>query len=268
MIASHCAVANPLPKPDPADPPWALFLDVDGTLLELADHPDAVVVPPELHDLLPRLQSELDGALALVSGRSLAALDQIFGGLAVDAAGAHGAEWRLAGKSDRLTSDAAAIAAMADDLRSRASNIPGTLIEEKGFSVAFHYRNTTLDEDAARALVTPVLPPGDSNYRLMAGKKVFEIVACHVGKGGAIRHFLSLPPYHGRLPVFAGDDVTDEDGFLAIDELGGHTIHVGEGTRTAARWRVPSVSALRVWLAGPVLSALESEASTRHAPIK
>lgn len=256
MVDTTNPAIDPLPTPGADGPSWALFLDVDGTLLELASHPDAVVVPPELSVLLPRLQTDLDGALALVSGRRLADLDRIFAGLAFDAAGAHGAEWRLANETNRLVRDAQTITRMADGLRTLAGTIPGSLVEEKGFSVAFHFRNADLDDADARRLVQGVLPPGQSAYRLMNGKKVVEIVACAVGKGEAIRSFLSHPPYAGRRPVFAGDDVTDEDGFQVVNRLGGYTIHVGEGKETAARWCVPNVGALRTWLAGPLLSAL------------
>lgn len=254
--------APPLPAPDTDARGWALFLDVDGTLLELASHPDAVVVPPALRDLLPRLQSALGGALALVSGRRLADLDRIFAPLTFDAAGAHGAEWRRAGDVSRRPTDAAAIAVIADRLRQVARDWPGSMVEEKGFSVAFHYRNAELAEADARRLVQGVVPPGETSYRLMAGKKVVEIVAHAVGKGEAICHLLSRPPFAGRRPVFAGDDVTDEDGFRAVNALDGYTIHVGEGMETAARWRVPDVGTLRSWLAGPVLSGLTRRSAT------
>lgn len=235
--------AAPLPALDAG---CALFLDVDGTLLEFAAHPRAVQVAPALLQLLERLHERFDGALALVSGRALADLDRLFAPLVLPAAGQHGAELRLPG--GRRVSHAPA---MADDvvagLRRLAAAQPGLLLEDKGGSIALHYRMAPQLEDLALHAAQEAAGRLGERWEVQAGKFVCELRPRGYGKGGAIRELMAQAPFAGRRPVFVGDDETDEDGFDAVNALGGQTIKVGPGDTRALR-RVADVNAVLAWL--------------------
>jgi len=241
----------------------ALFLDVDGTLLPIVARPQDVRVDAALRSLLTRLSGALGGALALVSGRSIAEIDELFAPLVLPLAGQHGYERRDASlrlhraESARRPLDDAAAALT--DLSARHH---GLLVEKKGASVALHYRLAPELVDVARSemqLLEQRLAP---DYALMAGKMVFELKPAQVDKGSAIRSFMREAPFAGRVPIFLGDDVTDEYGFGAVDELGGETIKVGPGA-TRARWRLSGAPEVRSWL-NAALVALRTSAD-RHA---
>ncbi len=239
--------------------PWALFLDVDGTLLELAEHPDAVVVEPALPALLERLRAALDGALALVSGRTLEALDRLFAPYRFPAAGSHGAEWRLAGAVAAASADATLVPAAAW-LEAFVAATPGTLLERKGHALALHYRGAPQAADAAHAAALAALARLGSGYRLLAGKAVYELLPSGVDKGRAIERFLAHPPFAGRRPVFVGDDLTDEAGFAAVNRLGGYSVRVGLPLPGgAAHAHLLSPAAVRVWLEHQVHPRLNRE---------
>lgn len=225
----------------------ALFLDVDGTLLELAATPDAVLLNAQLPDILHRLEVALGGALALISGRTVEDLDRIFDPLRLPAAGQHGLERRDAG--GRLhTSD---LAHVLDDIRPElkdfAERHDGTLLEDKGTALALHYRMAPSAEAAARALVDRLTADRDELH-FLAGKMVFEIKPRAVDKGVAISCFMSEPPFSGRMPIFLGDDVTDEDGFRIVNSAGGTSIRVGVAAASAAQYGLPNVNAVHDWL--------------------
>jgi trehalose 6-phosphate phosphatase len=228
---------------------WALFLDVDGTLLDIAETPYAVVVPAGLVELLGALERGLGGAIALVSGRSLAALDQLFHPLRLPAAGQHGLERR--GVDGSVRREGIAVDAL-DRVRQRLAGVeaelPGLLIEDKGATVAVHYRRSPAPEGQVMLRVDDAVRDLDSQLELLAGKKVFEIRPRGAGKDKVIESFMAEPPFRGRTPVFAGDDRTDEQGFAAVNRLGGHSIHVGEQA-SGARHRLASPAAVREWLA-------------------
>ena len=261
------AIDNPITGIPPHSGPagrWALFLDIDGTLLDLAPRPDLVLVPESLPGLLGALARELDGALALVSGRPLAAIDGLIPAVIpagtpagipgrLDAAGTHGAEWRQGGRVATLApSDPAAVAALgvlARGLRAEVENRPGLLVEDKPGALALHYRLAPEREAEALALAERIARALGPAYRLQHGKQVVEVLPAAAGKGAAIRRFMAGPPYAGRTPVFAGDDLTDEDGFAAVESLHGISIRVGPpGAPTRARYRLDSPAALRAWL--------------------
>lgn len=227
--------------------PWALFLDIDGTLLDLAPKPDDVVVPPTLSPLLDALTSRFGGALALVSGRSLEGIDRLFPG-GRDAAGSHGAEWRLEGETFASTE------VWPDDLtcmiETEAKLLPGVLVEPKSRSIALHFRAAPEHAAALRAVAEAAMRATALPLRLLEGKMVIELVPAGMTKGSAIQRFMVCPPYAGRRPVFIGDDATDESGFVAVNEMGGLSIHVGDDPATAARFRFHSPASLRHWLAG------------------
>lgn len=229
--------------------PPALFLDVDGTLIEIAPRPDQVRIPPRLPPLLLRLNSLLDGALALVSGRSLADLDRLFGGIGLAAAGQHGLELRdPTGSVTRTAIDGEELAEITAQLEGYVRSAPGTLLEEKGMTVALHFRNVPEREAEARALAQALLQRHGERFHVQEGKMVLEFKPRGVDKGTVIERFMTLPPFAGRLPVFVGDDVTDEHGFAAVNRLGGISIQVGDREPTAAGFRTPSVGSMASWL--------------------
>jgi trehalose 6-phosphate phosphatase len=245
--------------PDSHEGSWALFLDVDGTLLELAEHPDMVVVPEGLVPMLERLKKSLDGALALVSGRSLASLESVLGKTSLDAAGCHGAELRIDGAVELLVAADTLVPRIAKRLARHADAIPLAMVEVKTHSIALHYRPPALDARQARQLAELALAGDDRKFRLLEGKQVVEILPIGAGKGRAIAYFLDRPPYAGRIPVFIGDDVTDEEGFREVNRRDGLSIHIGADGETAARYRAPDVAAATAWLAQLVGAAAKSE---------
>ncbi|MDK9722987.1 MAG: trehalose-phosphatase [Rhodospirillales bacterium] len=254
-----------LPIPNGNGPAWALFLDVDGTLLNLAEHPDAVTVPEGLASLLNRLKTSLHGALALISGRSLASLDTLLGDAGLDGAGCHGAELRISGKKHVAAVSDDILPFVANRLTAMADAIPLTMVELKPHTIAFHYRPPILDSVAARRVALEAIGGEEKRLRLLDGKQVVEILPCDVGKGVAIATFLRNAPYHGRLPVFVGDDVTDEEGFDEVNNRGGISIRVGKTGPSKAVYHAASVAVVLSWLAGPVCNSLGCN-SARGAP--
>lgn len=249
------ASATPPASPPLSDLPAigahsALFLDFDGTLVDLAPQPEAVQLVAGLVPALARLSTQLGGALAIISGRTISDLDGFLAPLRLPAAAEHGAQRRAAG--------GLAVSLAAPDLQEvarRAAELmvrhPGLRVEVKSAAVALHYRHApelealclqVMQEAAART-------PG---VELLRGKFVFEVKPAGVSKGTAIEAFMAEPPFAGRVPLFAGDDTTDEAGFSAVQFMGGEGIKVGEGT-TLARYRCASAAALRQWL-GAALS--------------
>jgi len=208
--------------------PCALFLDVDGSLLDIAETPDAVRVPDALCDTLQSLHERLHGALALVSGRPIDDLDRLFAPLQLPAAGGHGAHWRLrAGEAVRRNS-----APLPPPVRRRLLALAGThagvLAEDKGTSVALHYRTAPAARPAlARALQDLLAGPDGAELRLLPGKMVFEILTEGYDKATAVRCFLAEAPFAGRRPIFIGDDVTDEPALATMPALGGLAFSVG-----------------------------------------
>lgn len=232
--------------PPPADD-WALFLDVDGCLIDFSDTPEGVLVPPALPARLDALSRRLDGALALVSGRTLASLDTLFAPLQLPAAGLHGLERRHAGVRSVPPPPPPALAAIRDDARRLAAKYPGTLVEDKGAAIAMHWRAEPLaasDFEAFAMAALPLLP----GYRLQQGDHVVELRPALFDKGDAIAAFLEEVPFHGRLPVFAGDDLTDEHGFDIVNARGGITVLVGKREPSVARCHLDDPAAVRVWL--------------------
>lgn len=235
------------PSPDIADHHWAWFLDVDGTLLELERRPDLVSADRRLLELLDRLYDVYGGAVALISGRSLAQLDRIFGTLRIAAGASHGLELRPT--ADEVTVLGEAVPPeVAEEISAFVEGHAGLILERKSYSVGVHFRErpdlatevATTMEKAAREL--------DNRFRLQHGKKMIELLSIAAGKGGAIRAFMQRAPFEGRRPVFVGDDVTDEHGFATVNEFGGLSIRIGDAQETVARWRLENVAELRTWL--------------------
>jgi len=227
---------------------WAVFLDVDGTLLDIADAPDRVHVHPRVLELLGALRAATGGAVALVSGRSLADLDGLFEPLELTAAGLHGAERRDASGRLHLHAPNTRLGEARETLLRWSERHPGTLVEDKGAALALHYRRAPDAEDSARAVVEGLLDALGDAFVLQRGKCVLEIKPSGVSKATAIREFMQEPPFAGRRPVFVGDDVTDEDGFEYVGRRGGVAVTVGERPSEHADWRLPDVGAVLEWL--------------------
>lgn len=236
------------PLPGPGSARWSLFLDVDGTLLDIAARPDSVVVPPGLDTLLHRLRRLTDGAMALVSGRQLSTLDALFDWGNCDAAGCHGAELRSGGKTIVEPKNAEWLARVIPDLRAAVTAVPGAYLELKAYSAAFHFRGADVSAQRVRGLVESAIAPVSREARLLPGKCVLEVLPKDAGKESALLSLLRQPAYQGRIPVFAGDDIADEEAFEHINQLGGFTVAVGRPASSSARFAVPNPRALRQWL--------------------
>ncbi len=232
---------------------WALFLDVDGTLLDYVTRPDAVEVPPSLLETLTGLSAALDGALAIISGRTIADLDRLFAPLRVPVAGQHGAEARRGERTWILAPERApnssALASILAPVYALGARQPAILIEDKGLSAAIHYAETGPERAALNAILPGAIAGSEGAFQLLASHLAFDIVPHAVDKGRAVDWFMTAAPFAGRIPVFIGDDRTDEDGFAAVAARGGYAINVGPRNETAAPWRVANPRALREWLA-------------------
>jgi trehalose 6-phosphate phosphatase len=218
----------------------ALFLDFDGTLVDIAERPEAVIVPPSLPPLLQRLSARLDGALAIVSGRPLADLDH-FLPVAIAKAGNHGAALRLTpgGEVEQpvLPQVPAAWRVRAEEF---AATCPGAFVEEKAHGFALHYRQAPLAGAAAGAMMEALVAEDPDGFVLLPAHMAWEITPRGVSKGTAVAALMGRPPFAGRLPVFVGDDVTDEAG-MAVARAAG-----GLGLRLQDRFGTPAV--FRDWL--------------------
>ena len=231
------------------DPYWALFLDFDGTLAEIADTPERVEVEAQLGPILRAMQALLDGAIAIVSGRPIAEIDAFLDPLVLPVAGLHGLERRTAAGS---IVRASALKGPLDEARRRLAEFaemnPGVRIEDKSLAIAVHYRAAPHAAEACCRAANEAAGHGDDGLHVLDGKMVFEIKPKGIDKGAAIAAFLAEAPFAGRTAVFVGDDASDEDGFATVNRLNGHTIRVGDGARTAAQERVPAVADILAWL--------------------
>lgn len=226
-------------------PDTALFLDFDGTLVELASQPEAVVIPPTLTGLLATLYGQLGGAVALVSGRRLLDLDSFLAPLQLPAAAEHGAQ--------RRTPEGLLISAPATDLgyalqaaETLLQQHPGLKLERKNLALSLHYRHAPELESLCLQVMSEAVGRS-TGIELMQGKCVIDLKPAGVSKGTAIAAFMAEAPFDGRIPLFVGDDVTDEAGFEQVQRMGGQAIKVGPGP-TLARYRCASVAELTDWL--------------------
>ncbi|MGY8523602.1 trehalose-phosphatase [Paracidovorax citrulli] len=226
-------------------PDTALFLDFDGTLADLAPRPDLVQVEAELVGTLRALHRHLNGALAIVSGRTIAELDHFLQPLKLPTAGVHGAEMRAADGS-RLEVPGFDLQALLPSLEALVADNPGLRLERKPMALAVHYRAVPALEAMVRESVADSLC-NVSGAEMLHGKMVVEVKPAGVTKGSAIELMMRSAPFAGRLPVFAGDDVTDEDGFAMVNHLGGLGVLVGQ-RQSAASVSVPAPADLRAWL--------------------
>ena len=224
----------------------ALFLDFDGTLVELAEAPDAIHVPEELGSLLGALSQRLDGRLALVSGRGIEDIDRYVRCSNLAVSGSHGLELRFADgrivAPDLPPEMAAAVEAVEDFAR----GIEGMIIEDKSFGVALHYRKVPDVENRAQAFMDDIAR--ETGLRVQHGKMMTELRPQGADKGDAVRAFMTEPEFVSARPIFVGDDLTDEHAFAAAVTLGGAGVLVGPQRETTARWRLQGVRAVADWL--------------------
>jgi trehalose 6-phosphate phosphatase len=235
---------------------WAYFLDVDGTLIDIAETPDAVRIDGALLDLIARLHRASGGAVALVSGRSIADTGRLLGALRVPMAGQHGLERRdVAGRLWLHAAPPHAKVGIKAALLPVLDRHPGLLLEDKGLTLALHYRQAPHLGAYAYRLMRGLLNGSAEHLEIQRGKCVVEIKPAGFDKGTAVGEYLDEPPFKTRRPVFIGDDLNDEHGFAEVNRLDGISIKVGKG-RSCARFRLPDVAAVRHWL-GEVVKGQE-----------
>ena len=232
----------------PFDLAAAWFLDIDGTLLDIAAMPAAVHPAPADTRLVTELYAASGGALALISGRSLADIDKMFAPLHLPVAGQHGIERRdTRGNVHRHPFPEDALRRAAAAIRAFATRHEGLVFEDKGASLALHYRLAPQLAGAVHSAVRKAAETLGKGVEVQGGKMVAELKPSGRDKGIAIQEFMRERPFTGRKALFIGDDLTDEYGFDVVNRLGGHSIKVGRG-ETAARWRIADAAAVRRWL--------------------
>lgn len=242
----HPRVNAPPPVPDLA---WAYFFDIDGTLAEIASRPEGVRVERKIRDLIERLYEKTGGAVALLTGRSISDADRLFENESLPIAGQHGLERRnFLGEITLHEFNTNAFARACEEIRAAVAEKPGLIAELKGLSIAIHYRGAPDLAEYTHKLIAEARRRLGPGYMTLSGKMVAELKPAGKDKGVAISEFLDEKPFQGRVPVFAGDDVTDEYGFTVVNKLNGHSIKVGGGA-TGARWRLRTVTSVRDWLA-------------------
>ena len=239
----------PIPKN-----PFALFLDIDGTLIEHQAHPEGIAVDDGLRDLLVAAGEAVDGALAFVTGRSVAMVDRLFAPLAIPVAGLYGLEHRLTPGGEIETADEPEdMAAVAEAMQREFANAPGVYFERKGPVLAVHTRAAPEAFGAVKASAAAALARLPAGYRVVAGNAGLEFMPVGALKSAAIDRFIQIEPFRGRVPVFIGDDVSDESGFAFVNEAGGVSIRVRPRGETEAHYALPDVAAVLAWLAAAIL---------------
>jgi trehalose 6-phosphate phosphatase len=232
-----------------ATSPRALFLDVDGTLLEFESHPDLVRATEGLILLLRAVSESLGGAVALISGRPLSDIDRIFGTWRPPAAGGHGAEVRGGGGIRLHEPDAALVSELREEATQRLADLPGVWVEDKGYGFALHYRALPDQERLVVDLAGRLAELSDGRLEVQPGMFVQELRPAAFDKGLALDELMAEPPFAGRRPVVVGDDLTDEFAFAAAHRHGGVSVLVGSRDDTVAMYAMPDPEAVRAWLA-------------------
>lgn len=231
-------------------PQLAIFTDFDGTLVELAETPDAVDVPASLAHQLARAARELDSAFAVLTGREISDIDKFLTPLLLPVAGAHGTQRRRADGFVETVDPASILGAeeIANAVQPLLAAHPELLLETKEGAVALHYRRAPELEDSVRIAMEEAVH-SVTDFELVPGKMVLEARPRGVSKGDALRAFMREEPFIGRTPIFIGDDTTDEDAFIAAQDMGGVGIKLGEG-ETAARMRIADVASVHALIQG------------------
>ena len=224
----------------------ALFLDFDGTLVELADTPDAIAVSPALAPMLERIRRRLDGRLAIVSGRSLADLERHLPMHGIAFSGSHGLELQLADGTRLPLSVPIGLDEAREKVEAFAAAADGLIVEEKPAGIALHYRQAPRQAERADAFMSALARK--RGFSIQRGAMVVELRPEGATKGDALKAFMTEPEFQGARPVFVGDDLTDEHAFAAAAALGGAGILVGPPRDSAASYRLESVAAVAAWL--------------------
>ena len=262
MANSKASVRGPREGHPPLSARWCLFLDIDGTLLEHRDRPEDVVVDAALRNLIGRLATAMDDAVALISGRAIEDVERLFAPLAVAVAGLHGVEHRdPSGSIRRHEMDENALVSARAHLQQVAAQNPGLFFEDKGLNLALHYRTAPESARRAEEAIRAVARDLGIRFEIQQGKMVWELKPSGYDKGTAIEEYLDDAPFLGRTPVFLGDDLTDEVGFELVNNYGGHSIKIGPG-RTRAHWRLADARAVRGFL-GTLAEFLEARPRKR-----
>lgn len=225
----------------------SLFLDLDGTILEIAETPGAVEVSTQAREVLALALQRLAGRVAIVSGRPADDIAMLLPGLPLHIAGSHGAEMRWPDGRRNAPQRAPALTYALSEMRELAAMRPGLLVEDKPFGVALHYRLAPQFADEAIALAERIAQ--ETGLPLQPGKMVQELKSAVVNKGDAVAALMDSEPMRGGVPLFIGDDANDEPGFATAARLGGAGVLVGAQRSTAALWRLGSVRVVLVWLA-------------------
>lgn len=260
-MSTNCPQLMPDPagtQPPPAPPPHlmlarhALFLDLDGTLVDFAPRPQAVRADPALLALLHALGERTAGALALVSGRSIASLDAVTAPVRLPASGLHGFERRDgSGAVQRHGAPpASGLDTIRELMRAWVGTHPQLLLEDKGVALALHYRGAPELGGLVERAVASLPGLGAAGLRIQHGHMVAEVVPASVNKGSALAEFMREPPFQGRLPLYVGDDLTDEPAFRWVNLAGGLSVVVNPRRPSAATAALPGVAAVRSWLSG------------------
>ena len=249
-----------LPPPPPGDATMALFIDVDGTLVDFAERPDAVQIDPQLREGLHALRARLEGALAPLSGRPLHEIDALTGSHEGAAAGLHGAEIRRAdGTIECVATDRAQVQRLHEHAAAGLADATGVLVEAKPNGVALHWRRAPEQAARVRAVAAGLAREAGAGFMQQPGNHVIEIKPAGIDKGAAVRALMRSAPFAGRRPWVLGDDLTDEHAFEAANAQGGVSVVVGARRPTAAMHALENPAAARAWLVAlsrtPVLRA-------------
>jgi trehalose 6-phosphate phosphatase len=250
---STSAWAERISHPGRPQEPWCLFLDIDGTLLDIAPTPDAVHVDAALVDLLRRLERACDGAIALITGRPIATVDALFNPLLLPVAGVHGFERRNAqGRYFRPGFVGSGLGFLRSEVTALAQSLHGVLLEDKGCAFALHYRQAPNLEETIRLRLARLVSAALPAFELLDGDHVVEIKPVEHDKSTAIEAFMQEDPFAGRTPVFIGDDTTDLDGFAAMKRFDGLAIAVG--SRIPGERRLTGPRDVHAWLESLLIS--------------
>ncbi|MDD3182328.1 MAG: trehalose-phosphatase [Alphaproteobacteria bacterium] len=224
----------------------ALFLDIDGTLLDIAPTAREVVVSHQLIKDLGCLHDKLGGALAFISGRTIEDIDGLFAPLRLPCSGVHGAEWRLSSRGPIKN-----IAPLSEDFRNKIidafAKMKGVRVEDKAFTLAVHFRQSPEFAEKIEKTLSSIIEKADKDLLLVPGRKVFEVSQSSHDKGQALERLMSVPPFKGRRPVFLGDDVTDLSAIGACLKRGGIAARVGQGNKTPQN-AFADPDAVRTWI--------------------
>lgn len=236
----------------------ALFLDIDGTLLEIAATPDDVRVSAQLLETLRRLLKAFDGAVALVSGRALSDIDRLFPIDGLPIAALHGLVIRDGEGQVRMAPNGHELASLRASITAFAARWKGLRVEDKESAIAVHYRQAPEAAEQTLAFITDRVRDRD-DLDVLRGKMVIELKPKSANKGSAIEDIMAEPPFQGRVPVFVGDDVTDEDGFAVVNRMGGYAIRVGAMSDSGARYQIADVPSVLDWLSRVATEFLDIE---------